>query len=103
MTAPLAAARCLNHGTRPAAGRCLECTRSYCRECLTEHAGRLTCVGCLQKNRAPAITRRNRLRHLAPPLLGAAALVGSWLFFYTAGVWLESVSAPSHGTAARSK
>jgi len=102
MTAPLAAARCLNHVARPAVGRCLDCKRAFCRECLTEHGGRLTCVGCLQVKATPGASRRSRLRHLTPSLLGVAALLGSWMFFYTAGAWLESVSAPSPA-AARSK
>ncbi len=45
--ATLARARCFNHANREAAGRCVSCEHTYCRECLTEHAGRLMCSACL--------------------------------------------------------
>jgi len=45
--ATLARARCFNHAHREAAGRCVACEHTYCRECLTEHAGRLMCSRCL--------------------------------------------------------
>lgn len=47
MTAPLAQARCFKHVSREAAARCPECGRFYCRECVTEHAGRVVCRSCL--------------------------------------------------------
>src|ERR1700722_16968074 len=86
--------RCSNHAERLAVARCLACRNSFCRECVTEHDGRLTCAACLRK-RHPATARRTEwTRHFAVPLLAVAALCGSWLLFYTAGWWLEDLTAP---------
>jgi hypothetical protein len=91
----ISASHCFNHAERLAVARCPECTRSYCRECVTEHDEKLICAACLRK-RAPAIVRkRDRRRALALPTLGVAALFGSWLLFYTAGWWLEEITAPA--------
>ena len=49
--------RCANHAGREAVARCLECTRDFCRECVTEHDDRLICSTCLRKL-APATAGR---------------------------------------------
>jgi len=41
--------RCFHHRFREAAARCPECTRFFCRECITEHENRVLCNTCLQK------------------------------------------------------
>lgn len=43
----LSSQRCRHHPLRGVAGRCPECTRFYCRECVTEHHGRVLCQECL--------------------------------------------------------
>lgn len=48
MSSPLAQARCFIHLHREAAARCPACGRFYCRECVTEHEGRVVCRGCLE-------------------------------------------------------
>lgn len=48
MSAPLAQARCFKHVSREAAAKCPECGRFYCRECVTEHEGRVVCRTCLE-------------------------------------------------------
>ncbi|ACL02673.1 rhomboid family protein [Desulfatibacillum aliphaticivorans] len=40
--------RCLLHEDREAAARCPECQRYFCRECITEHEGRVICSRCLE-------------------------------------------------------
>jgi hypothetical protein len=88
------AAACYHHPDRLAAAKCLECSRSYCRECVTEHQGRLICAACLRKSAPAAVARRNWLRPLLFPVMGIAALCGSWLIFYTSGWWLEQATTP---------
>ena len=41
--------RCLHHPAREAVALCPECRRFYCRECVTEHAGRM-----IEEHRAQA-------------------------------------------------
>jgi hypothetical protein len=90
-----AAAHCFNHPERLAAARCPECRNSFCRECVTEHEGRLSCAACLRKHPTAAVQRVPFLRHLALPTMAVAALLGSWLLFYTAGWWLENLTMPA--------
>ena len=49
MTSPLAQARCFKHVSREAVAKCPECGRFYCRECVTEHDGRVVCRSCLDE------------------------------------------------------
>lgn len=44
----LAQARCYQHVSREAVARCPDCERFYCRECVTEHDGRMICRSCLK-------------------------------------------------------
>jgi hypothetical protein len=76
--------RCFHHPDRVAAARCLGCSRTYCRECVTEHEGRVLCASCLAgAARAGAAPRRfERGRRAAAAALGLAT---GWLFFYMLG------------------
>lgn len=87
-------ARCTNHEGRQASGICPSCARPFCRECLTEHAGRLSCAECLRRS-APA-ARRQRAWHgrIAAPAMLIAALLLSWFLFYALGSTLELMTAP---------
>lgn len=78
--------RCLNHSSREAAARCLQCGHYFCRECVTEHDGRLVCAGCLK-----SVSRTNRVKSFLIRNLFSLtcysifALLLSWYFFYTIG------------------
>lgn len=86
----LARQRCWSHAGREAVSRCPECRRFYCRECVTEHDGRLLCVQCLGAKTAakagPVGTRW--------ALWAAAALLGlvaAYAVFHTAGWMVEQI------------
>jgi hypothetical protein len=81
--------RCWNHEAREAACRCPACGRSYCRECVSEHEGRLLCAACLSAvaaGREPGSGRGG----LAPAAMIAAAILLGWLTYWVAG---ESIMA----------
>ncbi|ADE54249.1 hypothetical protein [Coraliomargarita akajimensis] len=59
MSSPLAQARCFKHVSREAVARCPECAKFYCRECVTEHEGRMICRDCLDTLLNPAETSSN--------------------------------------------
>jgi len=90
----LARARCTNHELRQASGVCPSCQRPFCKECLTEHDGRLTCASCLRRAAPAARVRGAWKKRLAAPAMLAAALLASWFFFYAAGSSLEMATAP---------
>jgi len=80
--------RCWNHEAREAACRCPACGRAYCRECVSEHEGRLLCAVCLI-----ASTTRNKqdpgiFGKLAPLGMIAAGILAAWLIYWAAGASL---------------
>ena len=100
--------RCWNHPEREAAVRCPSCERFYCRECVTEHAGRMVCAACLRAEFAAA-ERRPRPgsgtvgRAVRATAAGAwqAAQVGggivlAWFFFHLAAQKLASLPENFH-------
>jgi hypothetical protein len=82
--------RCWNHEAREAACRCPACGRSYCRECVSEHEGRLLCAACLSGVTAGLEPDGGRWRKLGPAAMIAAAILLAWLTYWAAG---ESVMA----------
>jgi len=80
--------RCWNHEEREAACRCPACGRSYCRECVSEHDGRLLCAACLSALSAQRVEETGGLRRLAPAAMIAAGILLAWLIYWAAGVGL---------------
>ncbi len=102
-TLPLTRQRCTIHLEREAAARCPSCERFYCRECVTEHGGRLLCAACLRgvltRAQRPARPRGSWKK----PLLAAArvgvlslGLFASWFFFHLLGRKLVSLPDEFH-------
>lgn len=76
--------RCFNHEHREAAALCPECSRFFCRECVTEHNGRVLCSQCIANQSKTRTLRSNfvsRTAHAALVLLGI--LTAWYIFFYT--------------------
>jgi hypothetical protein len=93
---PLLHQRCLNHVTREAAARCPECKRFFCRECITEHEGKVICAECLTTQSASSSKGPRRVAEIAR---GGAMTVGLglvWLFFYYFGRLLLSIPSSFH-------
>jgi len=85
---PLVEQRCVNHPSREAVVRCPGCRRFFCRECVTEHAGRLICASCAA---APLSQPRARSSTFAWLLGAAAGFVLAWLAFYYLGLALARI------------
>jgi hypothetical protein len=68
----LAAQRCLRHMDREAAARCPECRGFFCRECISEHDGRVLCATCLSRLHAASKRKAHSWSWLH--LLGRTAL-----------------------------
>lgn len=89
--------RCVLHPNREAAACCPECRRHFCRECVTEHDGRLLCAACIGrlvgKEEAPA--RRRAVTALARRVGKAAALMASlfalWFFYALVATLLSAI------------
>ncbi|MGA1796781.1 MAG: B-box zinc finger protein [bacterium] len=88
--------RCLIHPEREAVALCLSCGHYFCRECITEHRGKVLCTVCLAKE-AGSGTRRRRLPRLIRA--GLAILVGlilCYMLFYSLGSALSTISDTFH-------
>lgn len=90
VTGALARQRCWTHAGREAVSRCPECRRFYCRECVTEHDGKMLCVQCLAAGSAgqAAATGTRWLLWTAVALLGLAV---AFLHFYSTGYVLQQL------------
>jgi hypothetical protein len=85
---PLIDQRCFHHPGREAVVRCPACKQYYCRECVTEHDGRMICASCAA-GKTPEKARR-------PSIAGWIAGAGggfllAWLIFYYLGVMLARI------------
>jgi hypothetical protein len=77
--------RCLNHEVREAVARCPECREYFCRECVSEHDGRVICAACLRNLLRPVAAGSFRFTTLLVAGELAAGLLTVWLFFYAVG------------------
>jgi len=89
----LAQTRCFLHASRAAVARCPQCGRYFCRECVTEHEGRVICASCLRRLMEPG---RRRGGGLARALFGAVGFAAAWGVFYYAGRLMLRLSSPFH-------
>ncbi len=88
---------CFHHVDREPVARCPECSRYFCRECVSDHDGRLLCSDCLL-----ALTNQQeeqqqaRIKKLLPPLQLIFGLLAAWLAFYFVANSLLSLPATIH-------
>ena len=82
--------RCSNHASREAVVRCPECRRFFCRECVTEHRGRMICAACMAGS-GRLSTDAAGWRAALWPVLAAGGFLLAWLIFYYAGVILARI------------
>jgi hypothetical protein len=87
--------RCLNHALREAAVQCPSCKRFFCRECVTEHEGRMICVACVTAlTRNEKTTARTARTKWAVMALGGILI--AWLVFYYLGLTLSRIPSQFH-------
>ncbi|MDX2111650.1 MAG: rhomboid family protein [Verrucomicrobiota bacterium] len=86
--------RCFNHAEREAAARCLECGQFFCRECASEHDGRILCSACL--------TKKGHKREKSAPftlskqavivLKGISGILLAWFLFWLFGLLVLAIT-----------
>ena len=77
--------RCFNHARREAAARCPNCRRFFCRECVTEHGGRVICADCLHEMTRKGGTTRLIAMEAVRYVTGLLGLATGWACFYYLG------------------
>ena len=88
--------RCFNHSQREAVARCPECTRFFCRECVTEHEERVLCAACLAKLAKVPLLRRPAIVGLLHFGAAACVFLFLWFFFYLVGDTLLQLPSSFH-------
>ncbi|MCE5326817.1 MAG: hypothetical protein LLG01_10400 [Planctomycetaceae bacterium] len=88
--------RCFHHASREAAARCPQCRRFFCRECVTEHDGRVICAACLAALAAPRRRGSGLLRGAGAALLALTSLLIAWMFFHYLGEILRRLPDTFH-------
>ena len=74
--------------------RCPSCHRFFCRECATEHEGRLLCAQCLAAVGAAAASKgRSRARVFFATAGWIAAAIGGLLFAWVVFFYLGAALA----------
>ncbi len=88
--------RCFNHVHREAVAVCLECDRYFCRECITEHYGKMICAPCLSL----VTVQDGRISSGGSLLPGSLLFLGAvfllWSSFYALGQLLLTLPASFH-------
>ena len=97
--------RCVRHADREAAARCPACGRFFCRECVTEHDGRILCASCLHRllerpDAARRLTLRAALRPVGIAASAAAGFLLLWGFYTLAGLILTAIPHKFHDSTA---
>lgn len=95
----IASRRCVRHEEREAVGRCTICAGGFCRECITEHEGRLYCGSCFVREfgAASQVESKPRDWKWLRRFLTTAGSVGCLLLlFYLLGRVLSAIPARLH-------
>lgn len=89
--------RCRLHGHREAVARCPQCEKFFCRECVTEHDGRVICQPCLTELLQEDVKERSPIWGRIGGILGAGAgFMLAWWVFYMIGRVLLSIPSMFH-------
>ena len=82
--------RCSIHAGREAVVRCPQCRRFFCRECVTEHHGRMICASCLAEA-VRGSPKAGGWRAALWTALAAGGFLLAWLIFYYFGMLLGRI------------
>ena len=92
----IALQRCFNHTGREAAALCTHCSRHFCRECVTEHDGRVACASCLADMVEVKKTRRVNVTLIMSTLCIPLCFLLVWALFYWLGEVLLAIPSSFH-------
>jgi hypothetical protein len=88
--------RCHNHMLREAVARCPECSRFFCRECITEHDDKVLCAACLGKRLEPAGQKPERYQWVLRLGQFSMGILLLYVLFYYLGQILMAFPASFH-------
>lgn len=85
--ASLSQTKCKNHALREAVAKCMVCLGMFCRECVVEHDGRMTCKHCLDELIADQQPKKGQawLKTFIHSGFALASFAMCYIFFYLIG------------------
>jgi hypothetical protein len=87
----------VRHPAREAVARCPVCSGFFCRECVSDHSGRLVCAACLARELATATpARKTRFKGVGRAMGCAAGVLVTWILFYALGSLLLRIPTSFH-------
>lgn len=93
----IAQVRCFKHVSREAAAKCPACSKFYCRECVTEHEGRVLCVSCLSAQLEPEVKHSSGwFRSMSLSVFSFVAYFFTAYVFYLIGRFLLRIPSDFH-------
>lgn len=95
-TPSLAQTQCHHHPTREAAARCVECRRSYCRECVTPLDRRMYCAECYRAKTQKKAAKKRDWFLLSTATQTAFGVLLLWATFYFVGKLLLDIPSSFH-------
>jgi hypothetical protein len=84
------------HPDREAVAICLSCNHYFCRECVTEHRGRVLCKACLSKEKGKSIKRKKMPLFIRAALAILIGLFLCYILFYSLGYTLSIIPDKFH-------
>ena len=93
---PVKNSQCLLHPEREAVAICLSCNNYFCRECVTEHKGRVLCKPCLSREKGKSVKRKKMPLLIRAALAILAGLLLCYFLFYSLGYTLSVIPDKFH-------
>jgi hypothetical protein len=87
---------CLIHPRREAAARCTSCGGAFCRECVTEFAGRMVCGACYKAKTEIKEKPKRDWFIVTTSFQLMLGLAGLWVTFWLLGQVLVSIPSDFH-------
>lgn len=84
--------KCKNHALREAVAKCMVCLDLFCRECVVEHEGRMTCKHCLDQQLDDKQSAKGQalIKTVFQLVIAGASCLFCYVFFYLIGRSLMS-------------
>lgn len=88
--------QCLLHPDREAVAICLSCNHYFCRECVTEHRGKVLCKPCLSKKKEKSVKKKKLPLLIRSALAILVGLFLCYILFYSLGYTLSVIPDKFH-------
>lgn len=93
---PVKDIHCFLHPEREAVAICLSCGQYFCRECVTEHQGKVLCKACLSRQGHKSKKRKKLPLFFRAFIAMIVGLILCYILFYSLGYTLSIIPDTFH-------